>query len=395
MTGATAPRLQLELIAARVLLPGAAGESGYAARLDRLERRLEVGGAPSADAPPAVAAKVAPRPSAAAARPERDEPAGPSEATLGEPATPAGGPAGDAAGALAGVGGGATGGHRGPDDAAERPSSPSTVRKSAEPVAPSYATPDPEMDAPVLPSARGPGGIDTAAIRRSWPDILAWIFRHKRATWTLLSEHATVQDYDGTRVQLAISTVGLANTFRSGTHAELVRQAMIDVLGVDARVEGTPANQREAGATSASGPPTPQVGSPWGAEQSGTKPSGTEEYASSGPVRDRDDSARDDNARGDATDRDGATGAGSAIGESDDPEPSDAERSHAELLGVPSSDAESSRAVSFHGAVPGTASADSAVSADDEDVQGPGEVGPSVVERLLGGQVIHEGPRVG
>ena len=44
MTGATAPRLQLELIAARVLLPGAAGEAGYAARLDRLERRLDVGG---------------------------------------------------------------------------------------------------------------------------------------------------------------------------------------------------------------------------------------------------------------------------------------------------------------------------------------------------------------
>ncbi|HNQ08110.1 MAG TPA: DNA polymerase III subunit gamma and tau, partial [Tetrasphaera sp.] len=46
MTGATSPRLQLELIAARVLLPGAAGERGYAARLDRLERRLEVGGVP-------------------------------------------------------------------------------------------------------------------------------------------------------------------------------------------------------------------------------------------------------------------------------------------------------------------------------------------------------------
>ena len=48
MTGATAPRLQLELIAARILLPGAAGEAGYAARLDRLERRLDVGGVPTA-----------------------------------------------------------------------------------------------------------------------------------------------------------------------------------------------------------------------------------------------------------------------------------------------------------------------------------------------------------
>ena len=47
MTGTTSPRLQLELICARLLLPGASGESGYAARLDRLERRLEMNGAPA------------------------------------------------------------------------------------------------------------------------------------------------------------------------------------------------------------------------------------------------------------------------------------------------------------------------------------------------------------
>jgi DNA polymerase-3 subunit gamma/tau len=359
MTGATAPRLQLELIAARVLLPGAAGESGYAARLDRLERRLEVGGTPSADAPLAVAGTAAPRPSAAAARPEHDEPAGPVEAT-GEPATPARGPAGVAAG-VAGVGPAVPGGRPGQGDATERPSSPSTVREPAEPVAPSGATLDPEMDAPVLPSARGPGGIDTAAIRRSWPDILAWIFRHKRATWTLLSEHATVQDYDGTRVQLAIATVGLANTFRTGTHAELVRQAMIDVLGVDALVEGTSANQREAGATSAAAPPAPQASSPWGAEQPGTRLSRTNEYADPGQVRGGDDTSRDDGARGGATHRDPAR---------DD----------------------STRGEDTTGA---SATDDTAASVEDEDVKGAGEVGRSVVERLLGGQLIHEGPDAG
>ncbi|WP_234423884.1 DNA polymerase III subunit gamma and tau [Intrasporangium calvum] len=47
MTGATAPRMQLELICARILLPASSGEAGYGARLDRLERRLEVGGVPS------------------------------------------------------------------------------------------------------------------------------------------------------------------------------------------------------------------------------------------------------------------------------------------------------------------------------------------------------------
>ena len=81
MTGATAPRLQLELIAARILLPGAAGEAGYAARLDRLERRLDVGGVPTAavrmprPSPPAAAAPpAAATPAAAAARRRRPRP---------------------------------------------------------------------------------------------------------------------------------------------------------------------------------------------------------------------------------------------------------------------------------------------------------------------------------
>src|SRR3954463_7261125 len=56
MRGTTAPRLMLELICARVLLPAAArDESSRLARLDRLERRLEVEGAPLTAPRPAVA----------------------------------------------------------------------------------------------------------------------------------------------------------------------------------------------------------------------------------------------------------------------------------------------------------------------------------------------------
>ena len=45
MRGATSPRLQLELICARVLLPGADhGTDGMMARLERLERRAPSGG---------------------------------------------------------------------------------------------------------------------------------------------------------------------------------------------------------------------------------------------------------------------------------------------------------------------------------------------------------------
>ncbi|MFC3298190.1 DNA polymerase III subunit gamma and tau [Arthrobacter agilis] len=67
MTGATSPRLHLELLCARLLLPAAdASERGTLARVDRIERRLEyAGGAPtSPDAPDA-------EPDAAPARPAR------------------------------------------------------------------------------------------------------------------------------------------------------------------------------------------------------------------------------------------------------------------------------------------------------------------------------------
>jgi DNA polymerase-3 subunit gamma/tau len=54
MRGATAPRLLLELICARILLPGAYDdEASLLTRLDRLERRLAIGeGAPAAEMPP-------------------------------------------------------------------------------------------------------------------------------------------------------------------------------------------------------------------------------------------------------------------------------------------------------------------------------------------------------
>jgi len=64
--GATAPRLHLELLLARLLLPAADGsEAGFAARLERIERRLA---APQVSAGPAVAASRA-MPAVAGSRP--------------------------------------------------------------------------------------------------------------------------------------------------------------------------------------------------------------------------------------------------------------------------------------------------------------------------------------
>src|SRR6476659_8799180 len=57
-------------------------------------------------------------------------------------------------------------------------------------------------------------------------------------TWSLVRDHAQVLGYDGRRLTLGLSTAGLTGTFRSGAHGEYVRQALSDVLGVDAHVDG-------------------------------------------------------------------------------------------------------------------------------------------------------------
>ncbi len=250
MTGATAPRLQLELICARVLLPGVSGEQGYAARLDRLERRLDVGGVPSQARTPAGAAPAGAPPAAA---PTAAAPTAAGPTAVGPTAVDQRGM--DQRGVD----------QRGVDrPTAERskstppsaPAVPAVVEPVEEPRSDRHEPPPEDLWPPdeqveaaqlgdvapevVAPTPPPGGGIDTAAIRRSWPDVLAAIFGLKRATWTFLSEHAQVLDYDGQRLLLGISTVGLANTFRRGQHAELVRQALVDVLGVDVRVEGVP-----------------------------------------------------------------------------------------------------------------------------------------------------------
>ncbi|WP_344135961.1 DNA polymerase III subunit gamma and tau [Pedococcus bigeumensis] len=442
MTGATAPRLQLELICARVLLPAASGESGYAARLDRLERRLDVEGVPStarASAPPAAAPApaqapvttpapvaaapvAAPVPVAAAPTPVAAPAAQEVSPARGSDASP--GPADDERTAAA------------PAPAAAAPTAPQSV---AEPPAPAPSEPraeaPAEQGAPVDETASAPagaaptavtGGMDVAAIRRAWPDILGWIFKHKRTTWTLLSEHATVHDYDGSKVVLGISTIGIANTFRHGPHADLVRQALIDVLGVDARVEGIPTP--DAGQSVPSGESHPTVapanrypsddpavkgdnpapfgpraateGASGGAGGASGGPGGPAAYAgiaasspppetgggwataSSGPSS--GPSWASDDAPGSVAAPSGGQGAPSEPAPPAAPEPGTGSRLAAAKAAV---------AAEEPARTPETYVADdSAASADDEDIAELGEVGRPVIERLLGGKVIDEGP---
>jgi DNA polymerase-3 subunit gamma/tau len=316
-----------------------------------------------------------------------------------------------------------------------------TRPEPAQSVEPERVPPAPVEQAPVQQAPAQPepqesgrpqaGGLDTAAIRRAWPDILAWIFKHKRTTWTLLSEHATVHEFDGRRVVLGISTVGIANTFRHGPHADLVRQALIDVLGVDARVEGIPVP--DARLSAPSGESHPVVGRDEtsqgfhdpgsAASSSGPEAGGGPTAASggSGPTSSGHSSggaSPSGDAGGRAAAAYAATGAVAPTPESGDggwASAASAPGSGPSWATEPAAGAPGSQgapAVAVAPAPPGSLLArakaevaaeeperkpetyvadDSAASDDDEDIEAVGDVGRPVIERILGGRVIDEG----
>ena len=274
MTGATSPRLQLELICARVLLPAASGEQGYAARLDRLERRLDLAATGSAAHSPEVAAALqrpgmpptltravaesAPRPVVGpATSPAEPAPAGyqargPRPAPDRQPAPesrqappPGQAAAGHHAPAADGRQVGAPARSAAPHDSGLAYPPAEGPRESG-PADPQPATPiaPPSVSRPTAPPVEvvtAPPDLDIVGIRRVWPEVLGRIFTRRRVTWTFVSQHASVLDYDGRRLVLGIATVGLTNTFRAGNHAEVVRQALIDEIGLDVIVEGVAA----------------------------------------------------------------------------------------------------------------------------------------------------------
>jgi DNA polymerase-3 subunit gamma/tau len=213
--GATAPRLLLELICARVLLPGADhGTEGVLARLDRLERRLAIaGGAPSTAANAAVEDRVhehepplATEPKVPPARPEPVH--GTSEHV--PPQAPSAQP--------------------------QHLSAPTDADKQrAEPAAPSAeAVPAPPTSAQPATVGAGLGLVD---VRRLWPDVLDAVKRMRRFAWVMLSQNASVHSLDGTTLTIALVNGGARDAFARSGSDEIVRQALIDKLGVDWRVE--------------------------------------------------------------------------------------------------------------------------------------------------------------
>ncbi len=160
MRGATAPRLILELICGRILLPVSdATETGLLARIERLERVENI--APMPTAVPKITSKVLPK----------------------------------------------------------------ADTKEALPVA-----------AEVKPK-EVISGMDIAGLRRIWPDVIENVKKRRRLTWSLLSASAQILGVDDTNITIGIVNAGARDSFVRSESDEILRQAFIEVVGLDRKIE--------------------------------------------------------------------------------------------------------------------------------------------------------------
>ncbi|MFT4008643.1 MAG: DNA polymerase III subunit gamma and tau [Nocardioidaceae bacterium] len=241
LKGSTAPRLMLELIVARVLLPGADDSaSGFHARLDRIERRLSIG---DPVAVPQQAAPVQQTP-ARQAPPTQAPPtqAPPAQATPPQPAPVEPRPVEPPASAA-------------PEPESDPTSGPG-VRAAEEP--PFEPEPEPESAAPTAAAAPSLGLVD---LRRLWPEVLEATKGHRRMTWILLSQHAQVVAVDATTLTVGFNNPHALQSFTSGGNDEILRRVIIDKIGPAYRIDAIvdPAAEPGAVPTRVTRPAVPDV----------------------------------------------------------------------------------------------------------------------------------------
>ena len=198
MRGATAPRLLLEVICARLLLPSASDtESALLQRVERIETRLDM--SIPQDEKPQRSAPV-----------RRSEPAPP-------PPTP---PAAAA-------------------EPAPTPSPAAVPEPSREP-----SPPDPEpVVSEEVPVVAGSAEPNAAAVRTLWPTVRDKVRERSRTTEVMLAG-ATVRAVEGNTLVLSHESAPLAKRLSEQRNADVIAEALKDALGVDWRV------RCEAGAAS-------------------------------------------------------------------------------------------------------------------------------------------------
>lgn len=182
LKGATAPRLQLELMVAQLMLPSLDDDaSGIAARLDQLERRMHA-------TPPAAPGAASPADTTPVEAPKKREPAPP---------------------------------------VASKPTPPPKLSDIA-----------PSSDEPVSeqPRLATDASIDIIQIRSLWPAVLEVVKANRKVAWLVLNESAPLSWESGTLAVGVREASKLANA-RSNAFDGNLRAAVAEVLRIDANID--------------------------------------------------------------------------------------------------------------------------------------------------------------
>jgi DNA polymerase-3 subunit gamma/tau len=169
MRGATAPRLILELICGRILLPtGDKSDTGLLARVERLERVDGIAAPAQAKQEPVKAVKVeTPKAEVQAPKVEAKE------------------------------------------------EKPKVEKAKVEKV----------------------DSMDVGSLRRLWPDVIENVKKRRRLTWSLLSASAQIIAVDDKAITIGILNAGARDSFVRSESDEILRQAFIEIVGLDRKVE--------------------------------------------------------------------------------------------------------------------------------------------------------------
>ena len=178
MRGATPPRLMLELICGRILLP-ASDDAALLARVEKLERLLSV----STPTTPIASTTNSAEPKAAAVKSE-----------------------------------------------------PKAEVKSATKAAPKIEEVKEEIK---TTQVKASGAIEISALRRMWPEVIENVKKRRRLTWSLLSTSAQIVSLDDEVITIGMVNVGAKDSFIRSESDVILSDAFEEVTGVRRKIAAT------------------------------------------------------------------------------------------------------------------------------------------------------------
>ena len=90
---------------------------------------------------------------------------------------------------------------------------------------------------PAAPATPPEARLTVTDVRRLWPEVLEEVKGKRRFTWILLSQNAQVTELRDNTLLLAMSNAGARDSFGRGGSEDVLREAIVVVLGADFKIE--------------------------------------------------------------------------------------------------------------------------------------------------------------